>query len=114
MAIYSWFFDDSIPVYRCAETGFTWVCKVKKALDMGHDFSAHVPFSIHPYVFSKANLDRVLELGIWDKQCRIVNAGRYYYNIDMLQGLKDKDVTNMLLNECRCQACIERRDKNGR
>lgn len=49
------------------------------------------------------------EQGYWKKKDRIVRSHGWAYNIDTL--VIDGELDKIVADECRCQACIERRLK---
>lgn len=88
-------------LYRDNITGIAWI----------EDGTAGVRHSIHANIGSTGSVRGMKYLGFWNKKDRTVRAGGFIYNIDTLVYDKDNEYDMIVLNECKCMGCIERREK---
>ncbi len=90
-------------LYRDDITGIAWV----------EDGSSGCAISIHPNIDDSGSVKGMKNLGYWDKADRTVRSHGFIYNIDHSFIPTEKgswyDMKRIVADECRCQACLERR-----
>lgn len=87
-------------LYRDDKTGIAWI----------EDGSTGMGISVHSNISSTGSVRGMKNLGYWDKKARTVKSHGWIYNIDTLICDNNNPLEKMLAdNECKCQACIERR-----
>lgn len=65
--------------------------------------------SVHPNIDRSGSVAGMVAQGYWRREDRTVMSHGWIYNIDRL-AYDDKDaVERVVADECRCQACLERR-----
>lgn len=88
-------------LYRDNLNGIAWI----------EDRATGLGFSAHPNIDASGSVKGMKQLGYWGKKDRTIKSHGYIYNIDQW-GYEDEDkYTKICCDECRCQACIERRAK---
>ena len=76
--------------------------------------NAGIGISVHPNIDVSGSVSGMVARGWWDENDRIVESHGWLYNIDRFSCWPDDELEQMVARECRCQACIERRNKEGR
>lgn len=71
--------------------------------------------SIHCSIDSSGSVQGMKNLGYWKKNDRTIKCNGFYYDIDTCY-IPDAegeyhDMERIVAKECRCQACIERRER---
>lgn len=92
-------------LYRDSINGIAWI----------EDGSSGCGISIHPNISATGSVSGMKKLGYWDKKDRVVKSNGFAYNIDHISFSWDKgsymrQFEDIVADECRCQACIERRE----
>jgi hypothetical protein len=87
-----------VKLYRNDETGIAWV----------EDGTSGTGHSAHPNISATGSITGIRNLGYWKKDERCVRSHGFIYNIDRLSVSDELD--EIAAQECRCQACIERRN----
>lgn len=76
--------------------------------------NAGIGISVHPNIDVSGSVEGMIARGYWRKEDRIVESHGWLYNIDRFSCWPDDKLEQMVARECRCQACIERRNKEER
>lgn len=93
-------------LYRDDKNGIAWI----------EDGSSGCGFSVHSNIDSSGSVRGMKNLGYWQKKDRTIRSHGFIYNIDTLvydwdKGSYNRELEDMVANECMCQACVERRSK---
>ena len=88
-------------LYRDNKTGIAWV----------EDGTVGLSYSIHPNIDASGSTIGMRKCGYWGKTERVVRCGSWKYNIDRLVYDENNKYEKIVLDECRCDACLERREK---
>lgn len=91
--------EDYVNLYRDNKTGIAWI----------EDGRTGLGISIHANIDSSGSVSGMKSLGYWRKKDRIVRSHGWIYNIDSFVCDKDNILEMIVVDECRCQGCIERR-----
>lgn len=86
-------------LYRDDKNGIAWI----------EDGSTGLGYSIHPNIDSSGSVTGMKKLGYWGKKDRTIRSHGFIYNIDKLSYCEKNRFEMIVLKECKCQACIERR-----
>ena len=86
-------------LYRDDTTGIAWI----------EDGTTGLGISIHANIHSTGSVTGMKNLGYWGKKDRTVRSHGWIYNIDRFVCDKKNELELIVADECRCQACIERR-----
>lgn len=89
--------QEYVELHRDPKTGIAWV-------EDGRSGCGH---SAHPNIDKTGSIRGMKKLGYWRQDARCIQSHGYIYNIDRLV-ITDK-LDQLAADECRCQACIERR-----
>lgn len=89
-----------VRLYRDENTGIAWI----------EDGSIGCSISIHPNIDKSGSVRGMKKLGYWKKPDRTVRSHGFIYNIDTLAYNENNDLEKIVLEECMCQACVERRE----
>jgi len=90
---------EYVDLHRDPRTGIAWV-------ENGSTGCGH---SAHPNIDASGSVRGMVSLGHWKKSERKIRSHGFIYNIDRL--VVSDDLDQLAADECRCQACIERRAK---
>jgi len=74
--------------------------------------TAGVGISVHPNIDITGSVKGMVERGYWKKKDRKVRSNGFIYNIDVFACWPDDEMEQIVARECRCQACIERRERD--
>ena len=93
-------------LYRDDVTGIAWI----------EDGSSGMGISIHPNIDASGSVKGMKQQGYWGKKDRTVKSHGFIYNIDHIvfdysEDSQMRALENIVAIECRCQACIERREE---
>ena len=96
--------EPNFSLYRDDETGIAWI----------EDGYTGIEISIHPNVQAYGTVEGMKELGYWGINDRTVKSHGCIYNIDKvsipsLNYSLLHELVQIVLNECKCQACLERK-----
>lgn len=86
---------------RDDKTGLAWI----------EDGSTGCKVSIHANIDSTGSVRGMKELGYWNKKDRTIRCSGFIYNIDSFVCDKENELEMIVADECRCQGCMERRNK---
>ena len=92
---------EHINLYRDNVNGIAWI----------EDGTTGNGVSVHPNIHSSGSVIGMKKLGYWGKNDRTVRSHGWIYNIDGFICDKKDELEMIVAEECRCQACIERRIK---
>ena len=90
---------EHVDLYRDPKTGIAWV----------EDYTTGLGHTCHPSIDASGSIRGMKQQGYWAKDDCCLKAGGFIYNIDRLVITSDLD--QIAADECRCQACIERKSK---
>lgn len=93
--------EPGAKLYRDPINGIAWI----------EDTRAGIGISVHPNIDITGSIQGMVAHGFWRKEDRIVRSHGWLYNIDRFSCWPDDDMEQIVARECRCQACIERREK---
>lgn len=68
-------------------------------------------FTCHPSIDKTGSLRGMKKNGGWRKEDRCVRTMGFIINTDIFAIDKDNKYDRIVAEECRCQACLERREK---
>lgn len=91
--------EKHIILYRDNKNGIAWI----------EDGTTGMGVSVHPNIDASGSVKGMKDRGYWDKKDRTVRSHGWIYNIDKFVCDKHNKLEMIVANECRCQACIERR-----
>lgn len=94
--------EEHVILYRDDKTGIAWI----------EDRRTGLGISVHSNVDFSGSVSGMKTLGYWRKNDRTVRSHGWIYNIDSFVCNKDNKLEMIVADECRCQACIERRMEN--
>lgn len=93
-------------LYRDDKTGIAWI----------EDGYTGCGISIHPNIDASGSVKGMKNLGYWGKEDRTVRSHGFIYNIDHVSFSWSMDKDNpyhdlelLVLNECECKGCLERK-----
>ena len=91
-------------LYRDNRSGIAWI----------EDGCTGLGISIHPNIDTSGSVRGMRHLGYWGRKDRVARSHGFIYNIDQIcfdwdKGDPMRALEDIVANECRCQACIERR-----
>lgn len=89
--------EEYVELHRDPKTGIAWV-------ENGRTGNGH---SAHPNIDATGSIRGMKNLGYWKQDVRCVRTHGFIYNIDRLV-VSDK-FDQIAADECRCEACRERR-----
>lgn len=89
-------------LYRDTITGIAWI----------EDGTNGNSISIHANIHRSGSVRGMKKLGYWRRNDRVVRSHGWQYNIDTLVYDKDNELEQIVVNECMCQACVERRGRS--
>lgn len=95
--------EECVNLYRDDKTGIAWI----------EDGRIGLGISVHANINSSGSISGMKSLGYWRKDDRTVRSHGWIYNIDSFICDKANDLEMIIADECRCQACIERRIQNN-
>lgn len=87
-------------LYRDTANGIAWI----------EDGTNGSSISVHGNIHISGSVRGMKQLGYWRKTDRVVRSHGWQYNIDTLTYDKNDKLEMIVLNECMCMACIERRE----
>lgn len=90
---------EYIDLYRDDTTGIAWI----------EDGTVGIGVSVHPNIDESGSVAGMKARGFWGMKDRIVRSHGWAYNIDKFVCDKSNRLELIVADECRCQACIERR-----
>ena len=93
--------EPSIKLYRDDKSGLAWI-------ENGKTGNGH---SVHSNIDASGSVTGMKKLGYWKKDARTVRSHGYIYNIDTF--ICDDEYDKIVADYCRCQGCIERRERQG-
>lgn len=88
-------------LYRDDKSGITWI----------EDGSTGIGYSVHSNIDATGSVRGMKHLGYWEKEDRTIRSHGFIYNIDSFICDPSNEFEALLAEECRCQGCIERREK---
>ncbi len=91
-------------LYRDPINGIAWV----------EDAKAGICISVHPNIDITGSVQGMKERGFWGMDDRIVKSHGLVYNIDRFVCSPGDKMEEIVARECRCQACLERREKEDK
>lgn len=91
--------EHHVNLYRDDKTGIAWIKDGRTGLEI----------SVHVNIDSSGSVSGMKSLGYWTKNDRTVKSHGWIYNIDSFVCDKDNELEMIVADECRCQACIQRR-----
>ena len=89
---------DHVILYRDDKIGIAWI----------EDGRTGLGISVHANIGSSRSVSGMKSLGYWRKKDRTVRSHGWIYNIDSFVCDKDNKLEMIVVDECRCQGCIER------
>ena len=89
-------------LYRDDKNGIAWI----------EDGSSGCGFSVHSNIDSSGSVRGMKNLGYWQKEDRTIRSHGFIYNIDSFVCDKNCEFEMIVASECRCQGCLERRNKS--
>ena len=98
--------EPDVILYRDNRTGIAWVA----------DGRTGCGISIHSNISDTGSVRGMKNLGYWQKKDRTVRSHGFIYNIDSFcygwnKGNPIGELEDIVVNECRCQGCLERLGK---
>ncbi len=98
--------EPGVILYRDDKTGIAWIA----------DGRTGCGISIHSNISDTGSARGMKHLGYWKKKDRTVRSHGFIYNIDTLvydwdKGSYNRELEDIVANECMCQSCVERRSK---
>lgn len=97
----------SVKLYRDDVLGLAWI----------EDGTTGFNISIHCSIDRSGSVQGMKNLGYWKRNDRTILCNGFHYNIDTHYIPTDPgeyhDMERIVAEECRCQACMERRLANG-
>ena len=96
--------EQNLSLYRDDETGIAWI-------EDGH---TGIEVSIHPNIHASGSVEGMKKQGYWEINDRTVKSHDYIYNIDKVSitSLNNSllyELEQIVLNECKCKGCLERK-----
>ena len=86
-------------LYRDNRTGIAWI----------EDGSVGLGYSCHANIDISGSVGGMKNLGYWEKKDRVRLSHGFQYNIDTF--IVNGELDRITADECRCEACLERRAK---
>lgn len=93
--------EDHKTLYRDDRTGIAFI----------EDGTVGLSYSVHPNIDASGSTIGMKKLGYWGKKDRVVRCNGFKYNIDHLVYDENNKYEKIVADECRCDACVERREK---
>lgn len=90
-------------LYRDDRIGIAWI----------EDGSSGCSLSVHSNIDSSGSVKGMKDLGYWRKEDRTVRSHGFIYNIDSFVCDKNCELEVIVANECKCEGCIKRRNKQN-
>ena len=88
-----------VKLYRDDRTGIAWI----------EDGSTGCGHSVHANIDASGSVRGMKHLGYWRKTDRVVRIHGFAYNIDTY--VVNGELDEIAAEECRCWACLERRER---
>lgn len=88
-----------VKLYRDDKNGIAWIADGRVGLGI----------SIHPNIDASGSVRGMIERGHWKNTDRTVRSHGFIYKIDRLSYNRHSELEKIVVDECLCQACVERR-----
>lgn len=94
--------EPHVRLFRDDRNGIAWI----------EDGRVGIGVSVHPNIDATGSVRGMKERGYWGKNDRTVRSHGWQFNIDLFCCRADDELEQIVARECRCQACIERRERD--
>ena len=91
--------EKNVVLYRDDKNGIAWI----------EDGRTGLGISVHPNISATGSVRGMRKTGLWGKTDRVVRSHGWIYNIDRLAYDPKDPLERIVMCECQCQGCIERR-----
>jgi len=88
-------------LYRDDKSGLAWIA----------DGSTGMGYSVHSNIDATGSVRGMKDRGYWGKDDRTVRSHGFIFDIDTFICDPRNEFEVILAEECRCQGCIERRER---
>lgn len=90
---------EHVVLCRDEKNGIAWI----------EDGRTGLGISVHPNISDTGSVRGMRKTGLWGKTDRVVRSHGWIYNIDRLAYDPKDPLERIVMCECQCQGCIERR-----